>query len=146
MPVSMPLAMHRAARRVRTEDELKRLNPQLRRGRTPPSESGYIVRVPAGAKAEFGRKLAELESEWGGYDAYVVRARRAVRGRRDDVRHLARAAARSSTTSTDEAEHRGRHACSSCRASPRSDRAKNQAKAKAKLLGSGVDQRRTASR
>ncbi len=54
------------------ETTIKRLNPQLRRDRTPPGEKSYIVRVPRGAKAEFGRKLAELSSDWDGMDAYVV--------------------------------------------------------------------------
>lgn len=55
-----------------TDAEIKRLNPQLRRDRTPPGESSYVVRVPRGAKAEFGRRLADLQTDWDGYDAYVV--------------------------------------------------------------------------
>jgi membrane-bound lytic murein transglycosylase D len=54
------------------ETEIKRLNPQLRKERTPPGDKAYVVRVPRGAKAEFGRKLAELASDWDGMDAYVV--------------------------------------------------------------------------
>jgi membrane-bound lytic murein transglycosylase D len=55
-----------------TDAEIKRLNPQLRRDRTPPGETGYVVRVPRGAKAEFQRRLADLQTDWDGYDAYVV--------------------------------------------------------------------------
>src|SRR6185369_7915922 len=46
-----------------SEADLKRLNPQLRHGRTPPGETGYIVRVPAGAKAETQRRIVELEAD-----------------------------------------------------------------------------------
>ena len=46
VPESLSLAaLARAA--GSTEAELKRLNPQLRRGRTPPGETPYVVRVPA---------------------------------------------------------------------------------------------------
>ncbi len=55
-----------------TDAEIKRLNPQLRRDRTPPGESGYVVRVPRGTKADFQRRLVELQTDWDGYDAYVV--------------------------------------------------------------------------
>jgi membrane-bound lytic murein transglycosylase D len=53
-------------------DDVKRLNPHLRRGRTPPGETGYVVRVPRGTSETFPRKLADLRSEWDKYDAYVV--------------------------------------------------------------------------
>jgi membrane-bound lytic murein transglycosylase D len=46
-----------------TEVDIKRLNPQLRRGRTPPGEAGYLVRVPIAASAEFARKLAALSGD-----------------------------------------------------------------------------------
>jgi membrane-bound lytic murein transglycosylase D len=55
-----------------SESEIKRLNPHLRRDRTPPGESSYVVRVPRGGKGEFQRKLAELATDWDGMDAYVV--------------------------------------------------------------------------
>jgi len=55
-----------------TEAEIQRLNPHLRHGRTPPGEPGYVVRVPAGKQAETQRRIAELQSDWDGYDAYVV--------------------------------------------------------------------------
>jgi len=53
-------------------DELARLNPHLRRGRTPPGEAGYVVRVPRGTGPAFTRKLADLASDWDGFDAYVM--------------------------------------------------------------------------
>jgi len=71
--VPMSISLSVLARAAGTnEADIKRLNPQLRRGRTPPGESAYVVRVPAGAKQEFARRLADLQSDWGGYDAYVV--------------------------------------------------------------------------
>ena len=69
------------------ETDIKRLNPHLRKERTPPGETSYVVRVPPpcqgsvraavpcsanGTKAQFGRKLAELSSDWDGMDAYIV--------------------------------------------------------------------------
>lgn len=54
------------------EADIKRLNPHLRHGRTPPGEPGYVVRVPSGTKALAQRRLAELESDWKGHDAYVI--------------------------------------------------------------------------
>jgi membrane-bound lytic murein transglycosylase D len=54
------------------ETDIKRLNPHLRHGRTPPGEPGYVVRVPPGTKVEAQRRLAELESDWKGHDAYVI--------------------------------------------------------------------------
>jgi membrane-bound lytic murein transglycosylase D len=53
-------------------EAMKRLNPHLRRGRTPPGKAGYVVRIPVGTKASYERKLADLRSEWDGVDAYVV--------------------------------------------------------------------------
>src|SRR5207244_1909173 len=67
--VSLAIIAHAAGA---NEADIKRLNPQLRRGRTPPGEAGYVVRVPAGGKPEFQRKLTELETDWNGYDAYVA--------------------------------------------------------------------------
>ncbi len=138
VPVSMSLAI--IARAAGTTDtEIKRLNPQLRAGRTPPSESGYVVRVPAGAKAEFGKKLVELESEWNGYDAYVV-----AHGERfEDIATtfgISLAQLKKLNDVTREADIEGGTVLVVPRVSA-DQRAKNQAKAKAKLLGSGVDQR-----
>ncbi len=55
-----------------TDADIKRLNPHLRRDRTPPGETSYVVRVPRGAKADFAHKLADLQTDWDGYDAYVM--------------------------------------------------------------------------
>jgi len=71
LPVSMPLGVVARAVGAKVED-VKRLNPHLRRGRTPPGQAGYVVRVPDGGAADFERKLADLRSEWDGLDAYVV--------------------------------------------------------------------------
>jgi membrane-bound lytic murein transglycosylase D len=53
-------------------DAVKQLNPHLRRGRTPPGEANYVVRVPRGTGETFARKLADLRSDWDGFDAYVM--------------------------------------------------------------------------
>ncbi|HWO20679.1 MAG TPA: transglycosylase SLT domain-containing protein [Kofleriaceae bacterium] len=71
VPASIPLGVIARAAGV-PEAEIQRLNPHLRHGRTPPGEPGYVVRVPPGKQAEAQRRLAELQSEWDGYDAYVV--------------------------------------------------------------------------
>jgi membrane-bound lytic murein transglycosylase D len=70
VPTSVSLAVIARAAGA-NEADIKRLNPQLRHGRTPPGEA-YTVRVPAGAKGEFARRLVELQTDWDGYDAYVV--------------------------------------------------------------------------
>lgn len=71
VPTSIPLSLIARAAGV-DEATIKRLNPHLRQGRTPPGETGYVVRVPSGHKADAQRRLAELQTDWDGYDAYVV--------------------------------------------------------------------------
>lgn len=71
VPTSIPLSVIARAAGA-SEAEIKRLNPQLRKDRTPPGEPGYVVRVPRGAKGDFDRRLAELSTDWDGMDAYVV--------------------------------------------------------------------------
>jgi membrane-bound lytic murein transglycosylase D len=71
LPTSVPLSVIARAAGA-SESDIKRLNPQLRKDRTPPGEPGYVVRVPRGAKAEFSRRLVELATDWDGMDAYVV--------------------------------------------------------------------------
>jgi membrane-bound lytic murein transglycosylase D len=71
VPTSISLGVIARAAGV-TEAEIQRLNPHLRHGRTPPGEPGYVVRVPPGKQAEAQRRIAELASDWDGYDAYVV--------------------------------------------------------------------------
>jgi membrane-bound lytic murein transglycosylase D len=136
VPTSMTFAMIAKVAGAHEED-IKRLNPQLRRGRTPPGETGYVVRVPAGAKPEFAKKLAELESEWGGYDAYVL----AHGERLEDVATtygVSLNALRKLNAIDREAELEGGTILVVPKVAA-DVRDKNKAKAKAKLLGSGVD-------
>jgi len=136
VPKSLTLAtIARAA--GATEDEIKRLNPHLRRGRTPPGEAGYLVRVPAGTREQVERRLVDLQSEWDGYDAYVV-----AHGERfEDIATtygISRSALRKLNGVEHESEISGGTVLVVPKISP-DERAKNQAKAKALLLGSGVD-------
>ena len=138
VPVSMPLALIARAAGV-NEADVKRLNPQLRRGRTPPGEAGYVVRVPAGTKIEAQRRIVELQTDWDGYDAYVV----AFGERFEDVATTfgtSVATLKKLNDVKDVSEITGGTVLVVPRISPE-QRAKNQAKAKAKLLGSGVDQK-----
>ena len=140
VPTSVSLAVIAKASGA-TEADIKRLNPQLRRGRTPP-ETSYVVRVPAGARPDFGRKLVELQTDWDGFDAYVV-----AHGERfEDVATtfgLSLAQLRKLNgvdRSTDMGEIEGGTVLVVPRITDDA-RAKNRAKAKAKLLGSGIDQK-----
>jgi membrane-bound lytic murein transglycosylase D len=121
------------------EADLKRLNPQLRHGRTPPGETGYVVRVPAGTKAETQRRLVELESDWKSYDAYVI-----AHGERfEDVATtfgISVAQLRKLNDVTRDAEIEGGTVLVVPRISE-DQRAKNRAKAKANLHASGIDQK-----
>lgn len=56
-----------------TLETIQRLNPQLRRKRTPPGKKSYRVRIPRGAKESFARAIPQLRSEWDDVDAYVVK-------------------------------------------------------------------------
>ncbi len=49
------------------------LNPQLRRGRTPPDVRDYQVRLPQGSGQGFAERLAALRDQWEPYDVYTVR-------------------------------------------------------------------------
>jgi membrane-bound lytic murein transglycosylase D len=121
-----------------TEAEVLRLNPHLRRGRTPPGEPGYVVRVPAGKRVETQRRLAELQSEWDGYDAYVV-----SHGERfEDVATtfgLTAQALRRLNEVDSEAEISGGTVLVVPRVAE-AQRIKNRAKARAALHASGTDQ------
>jgi membrane-bound lytic murein transglycosylase D len=138
VPTSISLAVIARAAGV-GEADVKRLNPHLRQGRTPPGEAGYVVRVPVGRKADAQRRLAELQSEWDGYDAYVV-----AHGERfEDVAMtfgVTTWALRKLNGVSNEAEIGGGTVLVVPRISEDA-RAKNRAKAKAKLHSSGVDQR-----
>lgn len=46
-----------------TLEEIKRLNPELRRWCTPPDASEYILKIPAGTKEAFTEKLASIPEE-----------------------------------------------------------------------------------
>jgi membrane-bound lytic murein transglycosylase D len=52
---------------------LSELNPELRRGRTPPGRARYVVRIPKGRRELFARTFPQLRGDWDGYEAYVVR-------------------------------------------------------------------------
>jgi membrane-bound lytic murein transglycosylase D len=120
-----------------TEADIKRLNPHLRRGRTPPGEAGYVVRVPPGKKAETQRKLIELQSDWDGHDSYVV-----AHGERFEDVATTYGISTSALRRLNGVEHESEISGGTVLVVPRitaAQRAKNQAKAKAKLLGSGVD-------
>jgi len=138
VPTSIPLAI--VARAAGTDEAtIKRLNPHLRQGRTPPGEAGYVVRVPAGAKAEAQRRIAELQSDWDGYDAYVV-----AHGERfEDVATIFGTNLynlRRLNNIVADSEIQGGTVLVVPRISA-DQREKNRAKAKAKLQASGPDQR-----
>jgi membrane-bound lytic murein transglycosylase D len=121
------------------EDDIKRLNPQLRQNRTPPGETGYVVRVPRGAKAEFGKRLAELQSDWDGMDAYVV----AHGERLEDVATtfgISLSQLRKLNNISRESEIEGGTVLVVPRISAEA-REKNRAKARANLHASGPDQK-----
>ncbi|HET7501422.1 MAG TPA: LysM peptidoglycan-binding domain-containing protein [Kofleriaceae bacterium] len=122
-----------------SEADLRRLNPQLRHGRTPPGETGYVVRVPAGTRAETQRRLIELESDWKNYDAYVI-----SHGERfEDVATtfgISVAQLRKLNDVTRDAEIEGGTVLVVPRISAEV-REKNRARARANLHSSGVDQR-----
>ncbi|MEZ4366119.1 MAG: LysM peptidoglycan-binding domain-containing protein [Kofleriaceae bacterium] len=119
-------------------DAIKRLNPHLRRGRTPPGRADYVVRIPVGSKADFPRRLADLRSEWDGYDAYVV-----AQGERvEDIATTFGLSLRK-LKALNEIEHESEVAGGTVLVVPKVDeatRARNRAKAQADLHASGVDQ------
>lgn len=121
------------------EADLRRLNPQLRHGRTPPGEAGYVVRVPPGSKAEAQRRLIELESDWKNFDAYVI-----AHGERfEDVATtfgLSVAQLRKLNDVTRDAEIEGGTVLVVPRISDEA-RARNRLKARANLHASGIDQK-----
>ncbi len=138
VPVSVTFGVIARAAGV-AEAEIKRLNPHLRRGRTPPGEAGYIVRVPAGRKADTQRKLIELQSDWDGYDSYIV-----AHGERFEDVATTYGISTSALRRLNGVEHESEIAGGTVLVVPRisaEQRTRNQAKAKAKLLGSGIDQK-----
>jgi membrane-bound lytic murein transglycosylase D len=122
-----------------SEADLKRLNPQLKHGRTPPGEPGYVVRVPRGAKQDFQRRLADLASDWDGMDAYVV----AHGERLEDIattHGISLARLRTLNGIGRESEIEGGTVLVVPRITADA-REKNRAQAKANLHASGVDQK-----
>ncbi len=71
VPKSLSIAVIARAAGVSVET-IERLNPQLRRGRTPPSRQDYVVRVPQGSAQVFAARFPQLRGDWDRYDAYVV--------------------------------------------------------------------------
>ncbi len=138
VPTSVTLAVIARAAGA-SEADIKRLNPQLKRGRTPPGEAGYVVHVPSGAKADAQRRLAELQTDWDGFDAYVV-----AHGERfEDIATtfgMSIGALRKLNGVDKDTDIEGGTVLVVPRISEE-QRAKNRAKAQAKLLGSGVDQK-----
>jgi len=138
VPTSMSLAVIARAAGA-NEADIKRLNPQLKHGRTPPGEQGYTVRVPIGAKADFQRKLVELQTDWDGYDAYVM-----AHGERFEDVATTFGISLGQLKKLNDVSREGDLEGGTVLVVPRiteEARAKNRAKAKAKLLGSGVDQK-----
>lgn len=121
-----------------SEADIKRLNPQLRSGRTPPGEAGYVVRVPVGGKAEFAKRLADLQSEWSGYDAYVLAHGERLEDVATTFGMTVSQLKKLNAVDRDHDDLDGGTLLVVPRISE-ADRAKNKARAKAKLLGSGVD-------
>jgi len=138
VPVSLTFGVIARAAGV-PEADIKRLNPHLRRGRTPPGEAGYIVRVPKGRKADTQRQLIELSSDWDGYDSYIV-----AHGERFEDVATTYGISTSALRRLNGVEHESEISGGTVLVVPRisaDQRTKNQAKAKAKLLGSGIDQK-----
>ena len=72
--VPKTVALSIVARAAGTDtDTIEQLNPQLRRGRTPPQINNYRVRIPKGSRDKFGERFAQLRGDWDDVDAYVVK-------------------------------------------------------------------------
>ncbi len=53
--------------------EIERLNPHLRRKRTPPGMKSFVVRIPRGRRDLFAERFPQLRGDWDSHDAYVVK-------------------------------------------------------------------------
>ncbi len=72
VPTSVSFAV--IARAAGTDTKtIARLNPHLRRKRTPPDEKDYVVRVPTGRAELFAERFPQLRGDWDGYEAYVAK-------------------------------------------------------------------------
>jgi len=119
-------------------EAIKRLNPHLRRGRTPAGKS-FIVRVPAGGGASFAAKLGQTRGDWDDVDSYVVRY-----GERFEDIATQFGIAKQKLRALNEIEHESDVGGGSLILVPRvsdSKRKQNLAAAADELYGSGVDHR-----
>ena len=71
VPVSITVAQAARAAGVETAI-IERLNPELRRGRTPPSSKAWI-RVPHGTQSAFYANLARMKGQLARHRPYIVR-------------------------------------------------------------------------
>lgn len=136
VPASIGIATLARAAGV-ADAEIKRLNPHLRRDRTPPGETSYVVRIPRGTKADFGRRLVELQTDWDNHDAYVV-----AHGERLEDIATTHGVSLAQLRKLNDIAREGEIAGGMVLVVPRvseENRAKNKAKAKANLHASGVD-------
>jgi len=117
-------------------DEIKRLNPHLRRGRTPPGRS-FVVRVPKGGGEQFAARLGGMRGDWDKYDTYV-----AGYGERFEDIATQFGIAKGKLKTLNEIDHESEVTGGTILVVPRAseaDRKKNLEKAKDELYGSGVD-------
>jgi membrane-bound lytic murein transglycosylase D len=54
-------------------DDIKALNPALKRGRTPPGERGFELRIPQGSRDRFAKAFPAARAELDDVDTYVIR-------------------------------------------------------------------------
>ncbi len=135
VPSSLPLGTIATAAGA-SVDEIKRLNPHLRRGRTPPGRA-FIVRVPRGSGEQFAARLGGLRGDWDRFDTYVV-----PYGERFEDVATQFGISRSKLRQLNEIEHESEVTGGTLLVVPRLDEAerkKNLARAHDDLYGSGVD-------
>ncbi len=135
VPKSVTLATIASAAGVGADD-IKRLNPHLRRGRTPPGKP-FVVRIPAGGRERFAARMGEMRGDWDSYDTYVVGY-----GERFEDVATQFGISKSKLRALNEIEHESEVTGGTLLVVPRvaeDDRKKNLAKAKDELYGSGVD-------
>jgi membrane-bound lytic murein transglycosylase D len=137
VPSSVPLTSVAKAAGA-TVDQIKRLNPHLRRNRTPAGKS-FVVRVPAGAGPTFAARLGQERGNWDNVDTYVAR----YGERFEDIATLfgvSRAKLRALNDLDRDSDVTGGTVLLVPRITA-AERAKNLAAAEADLYGSGVDHR-----
>lgn len=121
-----------------TAADIKRLNPHLRRNRTPPGRK-YTIRVPAGGGDTFATKFAQLRGDWDGYDAYVV-----AHGERFEDVATSFGLSKHKLMKLNDMEHESEAGGGTMLVVPKisgEQRTRNLAKAKEDLYASGVDQK-----